>query len=206
MHTPERCSTMQQQLNRLEEVISDALSEGEDTNLLLPFIKRTLHQFRLASKYHEKEILIECYMRTRKKIEAGEEIQKLIPWLKKVLYNIIREKSRYVDRQISIQKSLIKNGYTGLETCHDELEEDLNCVNLRSLSESTASISSEDLEILTLHIVDGFSWNQICELLNSRSNLPKVSASTLRKRGERALKRLRQTFFTHLLSGGETGD
>lgn len=207
MQTPERCSTIQSQLKQLEEVISKALADGEDSNLLLPFIKRTLHQFHLASKYHEKEILIECYMRTRKRIEAGEEILNLIPWLKKVVYNIVREKHRYLERQRSVQKSLIRNSYPDLGICHDALNaEDLDYVNLQSLSKSTAAISAEELEILTLHIVEGLSWNQICEFINARGNLPKVSVPTLRKRGERALKRLRQTFFSHLLSGGEAND
>ena len=54
-------------------------------------------------------------------------------------------------------------------------------------------MSQDDLEILFLRIVKGLSWAEVrCHYLEKNQDL---SVSSLRKRGQRALTKLRQSFF-----------
>jgi DNA-directed RNA polymerase specialized sigma24 family protein len=177
----------------LEEVIADAIHLKGDAKHLIFFIKRALRQFNLESHYQEMDILSEAYIRTQKRIEAGETITNFPAWLKVVSINIIREKSKKRLRDQSLQQNLIRRGHGSQEMMTEQDDADLEAI--ATLLESLKSLSSEDVEILKLRIVKGLSWDDVAESLEGiGKNAGNVTA--LRKRGERALSRLRKNFFS----------
>jgi len=179
----------------LGEVIADAIHLKGDAKHLIFFIKRTLRQFNLESHYQEMDILSEAYIRTQKRIDAGEIIENFPAWLKAVSLNIIREKSKKRLKDQSLQQNLISTGH-GSEETMNRLEQDTTDFEaIKTLLESLKSLSPEDIEILKLRIVKGLSWDEVAEALDKTGRNPR-NAAALRKRGERALGRLRNNFFS----------
>ena len=190
MDVPERTPEIQSQLNLLTEVVVNSLSDNGDDSAhkLLFVIKRFLRQFKLDSKWDESEILVEAYIRTRKKIIDERIYIKNIPaFLNRVSYNIIRESWKKEKRVKEIGLKLIgeiKSKPRKESPANDLFTEQ----KIEKLIASFKEISPEDREILILKKVKGLSWNSIAKFFN-------ISQQAARKRGERALKRLRKKFF-----------
>ena len=189
------------QLKLLAEIVNNALSENRDerTRTIFFFIKRSLRQFRLYGQLQESDILLDAYLRVRKKIESEESIQNMPAYLSRVAFNIIREQSKRKKRSEDLRLRLINNshGYPNRTSGVDETDSDKISILLKSLGE----LKSEDLELIQLRIVEGLSWKEISEYLSSnkdKEHSKKLSQNVLRKRGERALKRLREDYFSRV--------
>lgn len=182
---------IQAQLDRLEAVLIDALSNYEDssTRKLVFFIRRTLRQFHLESRYDECQIVIDTYLRAIKLTETGTIAQNLPAWLNRISYNIIREYSRRERQQRKLTNRLRQNGSELGETRVAPDSEDIDIDKIQILWEAFNKLSEEEQEILNLRIVKALSWKKVSDELN-------ISISTARKRGERSLKRLRRSFFS----------
>lgn len=189
------------QLKLLSEIVTKSLSEDSDENIhvIFFFIKRILRQFRLDRQFQESDILIETYLRIRKKIESEESIyiRNMQAYFKSVAFNIVREKSRERKKADYSLEHLIDHGY-GFQDKNSEID-DSGIDQISKLSKALKKLSDEDFELIQLRIIKGLSWNQINDYINhSKDNInnKKLSVSTLRKRGERALKRLREAYFS----------
>lgn len=196
METPKNPLEIQAQLDRLHEVIAHLLSsKGDDTSQrLLLFIKRTLRQFHIDQQFQESEIVVEAYLRSCKRIEAGEVIENLPGWLKTVSYNIIREHNRKATKFKALPAQLIHNSYSASETGSGFLDSQ----RIEALLAALAQLKPEEEELLVLRLVKSFSWQEISEYLEARDEGAgkKYSVQSLRKRGERALARLKQKYFS----------
>jgi DNA-directed RNA polymerase specialized sigma24 family protein len=191
--TPEQ---IQAQLKRLHEVVAHLLSPaGDDTSQkLLFFVKRLLYQFNIKNQFHESEIVVEAYLRTRKRIEQGEVIENIPAWLNQVSFNIIREYSRKVNQSRTLTAHLRCAAWTSANHPSSEFPDSQP---IEALLAALAQLQPEDEELLILRIVKGFSWQEISQYLEAKdAGCKKYSAQTLRKRGERALTRLKQKFFS----------
>lgn len=197
MENPKNPLEIQAQLNRLHEVVVELLSsKGDSTSQrLLFFIKRTLRQFNIDHQFHEKEIVIEAYERTRKRVETGEVIENLPGWLKAVSYNIIREYNRKVNQSRTLPVQLSHNTSYSLPETSSEF---IDSQRIEALLAALSQIKSEDEDLLILRLVKGFSWQQISEYLEEKDKETgkRHPAQNLRKRGERALARLKQKYFS----------
>ena len=190
---------MKKQLELLTKVVNDTLSEEweESTRKIFFFIKRSLLQFKLNGQLQESDILLEAYIRVRQKIESGESIQNMPAYLNRVAFNIIREKSKKQKKAEDLHIRLINNGYGHPDTTSGTDDTDSYKINV--LLKALEELKPEDFEIIQLRIVNGLSWKEISEYLTSSENKEhskNLSASALRKRGERALKRLRKAYFS----------
>ncbi len=190
---------IEKQLELLAKVVNDTLSEewDESTRKIFFFIKRSLRQFKLDGQLQESDILLEAYLRIRQKIESGESIQNMPAYLNRFAFNIIREKSKKQKKSEDLHIRLINNGHGHPDTTSGTDNTDSYKMNI--LIKALEKLKPEDFELIQLRIVKGLSWNEISEYLNSskhNENNKYISASGLRKRGERALKRLREAYFS----------
>lgn len=199
MENPKPSVEIQAQLKRLHEVVARLLSSrGDDTSQkLLLFIRRTLRQFHLDHQFHESEIVVEAYLRTHKRIEAGSRIENIPGWLNQVSLNIIREYSRKGKKSQALQIQLIDNTHH-YTVSKDTSSEFLDSQKIDALLTALAQLKPEDEEILILRNIKGLSWQEISEYLEAKDLEvgKKHPVQNLRKRGERALARLKQKFFS----------
>ena len=88
-----------QEFNNLTGAIF--LKRNPEGAKLWRFTENRLKQFRLDKAYQPEEIFTIAYERTRKAIAEGKQIKftSIIPWLKRVIFNIIRELRRERDRE-----------------------------------------------------------------------------------------------------------
>ena len=187
------------QIRQLVDVVVGILSgqAGEHCRRLLFKIQRTLRQFHLQTQIEESDVLIEAYLRTRTRIEAGELIENIPAWLSRVAFNIIREASRKRGQGRRLKDRLVGNGYgqphpaPRIEATYSDDED------IEALFSALDQLNPSDLNLLKLRIVQGLSWQAVSErLMEEGENCknPRVLQQRLRKRGERSLKRLRDKF------------
>lgn len=185
----------EKQLKLLTTLVSDTLSEKQDesTRKIFFFIKRSLRQCNLDGQIQESDILIEAYLRVRKKIESGEFVQNMPAYLNRFAFNIIREKIKEQKKTDNLYTHLINNNH-GISDITSGIDETDN-YKINILVKAIEELKSEEFELIKLRIVKGLSWQEISEYL-SYIKRQKISPTTLRKRGERALKRLRKSYFS----------
>jgi DNA-directed RNA polymerase specialized sigma24 family protein len=186
---------IESQFKLLTTIVQDSLSDkwNADGRKIFFFIKRSLHQFKLDRQLQESDILLETYLRVRKKIESGESIQNMSAYFNRVAFNIIREQSKLQKRSEDLHFRLISNGY------YDSDTDDLDSYDISVLFKALKELKPEDCKLIQLRIVNGLSWNEISKYLSSdedKEHSKKLSTSALRKRGERALKRLREAYLS----------
>lgn len=193
---PAERSQVRRNLQALDAVLNDAIAgaDGCHSRKLIFQIERLLRQFCLESFYDESDILIEAYLRTYLRIEQGTSIKNLPAWLYKVSHNIIREYSRL---DIRNRKLLVNN------TRHFEISQ-LDSNRPAFITEQTIALlvtslyqlKDEDRQILQLRVGLGLSWKKVKENWNQMHQVD-IAESTLRKKGERALERLRLAFHSN---------
>jgi RNA polymerase sigma factor (sigma-70 family) len=156
--------------------------------VIFSFIRRTLQNYKLDTKYNEKEILNEVFIRALKALESGKTITNLQAWVRGTSLNIIRELSRRERNAISTENwddfadvGQLNNNPLSLM----EIEEELKTVH-----QAFKDLQTVDQAILILKVIQGLSWEQVSKILEEK-NLGSFSVVCLRKRKERALDRLR---------------
>ena len=151
-------------------------------------ISRWLKQFRLEKSFGEYYIINEAYIRGENAIrKKGIQIKNPSAWMRATCYNIIRELSRKESRYYSLLSDPIDESQTNNPKDSFNLDQELMRVKL-----SFQMLDDEDQEILNLKVVQGLSWSEISEEMNLRGI--QLTNSALRKRKERALKRLREHY------------
>lgn len=167
----------------------EAVDPKCDGSPLLAFIQRSLRQFHLDSLYDEDSVLHEVFLRGLKSVRNGKDIDNMQPWIKGAALNVIRELSRQEKKTVSLD---IQN-FDFLESASvpslDSYESDFWLVR-RALD----FLLPEDQEILRLVFLENLSYQEIQKHLLGEGR--DISMSSLRKRKERALKRLRETYFS----------
>lgn len=181
-------------LRSLSNVMNALLNTQSDSRAhrTVLSIRKKLCQFHLESYHSEHEVLIEAYLRTHTKIEEGREIDNLLAWINKVSFNVIREYSRR-----SIKNSrLLKKNTKEIATLSGEATQPtfLNESSIRQLVSIMNGMSDRDRRILVLRVGMGLSWREVKAQLSHQTHPDDLPEATLRKQGERALRRLRQAF------------
>ncbi|MDZ8262744.1 sigma-70 family RNA polymerase sigma factor [Nostoc sp. ChiQUE01b] len=119
----------------------------------------------------------------------GEQIEKPLAWIRATAYNIIREQSRELRRFSQFDESMIESHVNCSPTVSEEIEEEL----FKRVKLAFEKLEPEEKEILILKEVKDFSWNEI-KLRLVLQGKEVTNEATLRKRKERALKRLRSIY------------
>jgi DNA-directed RNA polymerase specialized sigma24 family protein len=166
---------------------------------LLAFIHRTLRQFGLESYITEVDVFVEAYLRgvnyTR---QSGERILQSRAWLRKTAYNIIREwqrdRARYCNAAFD---ELLEQGVAGHHEDRPagDLERDSVWVEdeIRSVLQAFKGLEECDRALIQWKVLENLPWQTIQDRLVAQGE-ERVSLPALRKRGQRALERLRQNY------------
>ncbi|MEM0978742.1 MAG: RNA polymerase sigma factor [Cyanobacteria bacterium P01_H01_bin.58] len=153
-------------------------------------VTRQLYQFRLSKTYSAREIITEAYTRGIKNIEKGISINNPPAWLRRTCLNVIRDFKRE-------QQRLDNPKLDQYPWCHSTVFSDLmKQEDILAIRIAFQKLSVDDQMILQKRVVEGFSWQEIADsMVSPDGQSPKVG--TIRQRGARALKRLRQIFDEH---------
>jgi DNA-directed RNA polymerase specialized sigma24 family protein len=178
----------------LDLAIEDILGKDNPSAYsTLTTIERSLRQFHLNSQIEAAEILAEAYLRGKKFLQSGQVINNPHAWLKKTAFNVIRERSRQCRKhrvepyeEDKISEDPITN-FVDIQ----ELESDF--ADLRQAIKLLAKEDPKGAKLLYLKIIQGFSWQEIHDIL-LQQNQEVASLATLRQRASRAKKRLRHLF------------
>lgn len=161
---------------------------------ILRLIRSRLFQYQMGSVYSDIDILSEAYLRTASAIRQGREVTNVQGWLRSTSLNIIAELSRQDKKQKSLEDKVKHFTFIEPDLYRENFSVDEQV--LKDLSLALKTLSPEDSEIISLRFIQQLSWQDISKLYEKRGDL--VSVTAIRKRGQRALERLRQSF--HKLS------
>lgn len=163
-------------------------SKNPEGCTIIPFVERSLAQFNLSDSYNSIEVINEAYLRGTKLISNGECIDNPLAWIRVTSYNIIREYSRDIQRDLSFEES--KGNYDNNSSSIPN-EEILS--ELKRVKQAFNRLNEQDRELLQLKVIDNLSWREIIKYLKNKGALVKNEA-TLRKRKHRALQSLRKIY------------
>jgi RNA polymerase sigma factor (sigma-70 family) len=182
----------EQGLQELNDYLSRVLAADavDSDRSLLFFIRRRLFQYHLEGHLTIEDVLHEAVLRTQQAIQTGTVIQCIPAWMNKVCFHIICERSREsqskqkLDRQLELELDV----GMGLEPIFEYSMEKIG-----SLVASWETLKEPEQQILVLRHVEKYSWKEIANRLSDLEG-KNISEPTVRKRGERALTRLRASF------------
>lgn len=166
---------------------------------LLAFIQRTLRQFQLEDYITEVDIFIEAYLRgVRLTGEAGTAIQRPKAWMRQTALNIIREckrdrlRYRLMALDELVEQAIVRQSPEEWESRWGDAD---ITEEIQAVIQALDSLEPMDRQLIWLRIIEGLSWKDVQVQLLAEGELP-ISNVALRKRGQRALERLRQAYHT----------
>lgn len=167
-------------------------SKDVETHNLLPYICHLVKSFNLG-EICEFDVLIETYTIAIRETRKGYVIKNRPAWFKSTAFHIINNLSREMKK-----KDLVKNKLKHDQSESDHVEFcDETSDKIRCLIRAFKNLREEDQQLLNLRVVEGLTWLDIAERLiaEGKENIISVEAlARLRKRHQRALKRLRSNY------------
>jgi DNA-directed RNA polymerase specialized sigma24 family protein len=162
------------------------------------FIYQNLCRFGLQGHITEWDVFIEAYLRGVQYTRRGRSIRHSSAWLRKTAYNIIREwqrdQAKYCDTALD---DLLEKGIVGYHENLPSEDKDRYCYRVETETEKVrrafSNLDDCDRSLLHWKIIETLSWQSIHERLMAQGQ-PAVPLPTLRKRGQRALERLRRNY------------
>ncbi|MGB3204072.1 MAG: hypothetical protein WBB28_03720 [Crinalium sp.] len=186
------------------EIVDDFIntlfkSEEKKAYLVLAFIRRTLNQFNLNHYYDEVDVILKARDIRLKKITSGVQVTNEQAFFRSICFNVIRGLSKKTKRQEkNINKLKDRSVFTdSKEYLIPELTTDKN---VEALFKALSELSKLEYKILILREVKELSWKDIGQILvKSNEEIDDTNlVSRVRKKGERALKKLRNSFFNSI--------
>lgn len=151
---------------------------------LLAFTRRTLYQYQLNGRFSEIDIFIRAYLRGIEQMLApsGQPIKKPKAWIRATIHNIIREESRACRKFIPLD-----DDYPDEEAFADSSRIEF-C--LKAVVLAYQRLDHDNRKLIELRFFQGRSWKGVHEKIGEHN----LEMSALRKRGQRALEKLRQEY------------
>jgi len=152
---------------------------------LLAFIRRTLRQYQLDKTETETDIFIEAYLRgIEQMLDSPEKtIRKPKAWIRATIHNIIREKARARRKILQLTEDIPSEQEESVDFSRIEY-----CLN--AVAQAYQNLEHDDRKLIELRFLQGLSWKGVHEKLGERY----LDMSTLRKRGQRVLNKLRKEY------------
>ena len=150
---------------------------------LFSYIRRMLWQYNLDKQFTETDIFIEGYVRGVQYLlkSGGETIRKPSAWMRRTILNVIREKSRERQRFTPLTWEVESKGTA------DESKSEFDEECFVAVIQAFLNLDHDNRKIIQLRFFESKSWQEVKEKIGE----PDLTISALRKRGQRALKRLR---------------
>ncbi len=163
---------------------------------LLVFIQRTIRQFGLQVYITEIDIFVEAYLRGVKYTQDNQaEIRQPKAWMRRTAYNIIRECKRDRQRYSTLAFDELMDQGSPIRSTADGVDSTAMANSISAVLEALETLTPGDRSLIQWKIVEGLSWQGVQTRLMAEGEDP-VPQATLRKRGQRALERLRRAYHT----------
>jgi RNA polymerase sigma factor (sigma-70 family) len=177
----------QEQIDRIYAMLS---GKDEQSCSLVRFIQIRLRQFQLDSRYQAGDVMGRAYFIAEKKLCEGEDVYELAAWLRRISFNVIRDLKKYETNFERKPLKLVEKGFNASSTPDSTcIEAEIEETQIASLHKALDTLSTQDQDIINSRHIEELSWKDIGFRFNIHTN-------TARKRGERALDRLRNQFFS----------
>jgi DNA-directed RNA polymerase specialized sigma24 family protein len=185
------------------EIDKIARRKSPDAYSLITSGERQIRQFRLDSTISVETLLNEAYLRAIDYLDQGGIINNPKAWLRKTMFNIVRERSRQQRRQqpTDPQSHILEiEAPETAERCAEELLEGTEKLPLadrwkifQEALEELLTSYPEQGRILQLRLIEKLSWEEVRHvILAEEGDAPALP--TLRKQGSRAKGILRQLY------------
>jgi RNA polymerase sigma factor (sigma-70 family) len=166
------------------------LKDKKPLTILRHFYRLRLQQYKLLGKYEPDDILNDAISRLDKAVKSDKIIYNVVPWLRQTGLNIINELSREQNKYRIIDspnldlEQILSSEQNNQKNDDSELD--------MQLYQSLQLLDSDDRKLVTLRFYQQLSWQDIVRKL-AEENIY-ISETVLRKRGSRALEKLRKIF------------
>jgi RNA polymerase sigma factor (sigma-70 family) len=154
---------------------------------LLAYIRRTLWQYNLDKRFSATDIFIEAYVRGVQYLLSSTEktIKKPSAWMRITVLNVIREKSREGKKSVPLTWEIESR------TFDPEPEVDAgNEGSFLAVIQAFNNLNHDERKIIQLRYFENMKWDEVREKIGDAN----LTTATVRKRGQRALGRLREEF------------
>lgn len=172
---------MLQQFNTELTSLLDA--NNPQARSLLAFIRRSLWQYNLQDRISVIDIFVNAYLRGVEQLLSSSDktIQNPKAWMRSTTLNVIREQARKQQKECQLSVDVIDKSPQRL------VDDSTIEVNLDAVVKAFYRLEHDDRKLLELKHLQGMSWKEVREKLGK----PGASLPALRKRGQRALEKLR---------------
>lgn len=167
-----------QEQTKIEEILQ--------SRSLKIYVRNRLYMMKMNNLLAEDDVISYVCMELIKAYNSGKFINSPLAWSKVV-------SERYI---ISQRKKTIRSEPTELETIEflaKHQESQISYEEKEELNYKIKQLKSTTQKILNWRFFQNLSWEQIANLLSQLEG-KQVNAATARKRGERALKELRNLY------------
>lgn len=181
------------------EIQSLLKRQNSHARSLYYFIKRGLKQFNLDSLYTEIDIFNQAYLRGVNLTKSGTAIKNPKAWMRTTAFNVIRELSRSHQRDHSVvYDELVEADQAKLEIASIQMEnflvsDEVIETDLQAVWLAWQELDLKDRLIIDLKFIRDLSWKEIRQHLLDLGE-PIQTETALRKRGQRAIERLRKLY------------
>ena len=153
-------------------------------------IRSRIHALKLSSLISEEDIIQQVILYLVTTLQSGKQVEHPIAWSK-----LVSERH--------IQKVYKKNKFTDaiepetIEYFASKHQDETEFSDDKQIKKNIGRLKPSYREILKMRYFLDLSWGEIAEIL-SRKESKQVHETTARKRGERALNKLRQRYVNKL--------
>lgn len=183
----EYCEEWKEFNDKIKELLHP---ESDDGIAVFVFIRQRLWQFHLNGSYDIAYVVNEAYIRAHKLIHSGKDPIKSLPaWLKQTALNVIRELSRQEHRYLPLEEER----WVECEEQPPISNEDLRDEPPIGLAHAFRQLTPAEQDLLNWKIVADLPWKEVLRLYRDRYDTDCTEVA-LRKKKERALRKLRQIY------------
>lgn len=154
-------------------------------------IRGRIHALKLNSLMSEEDIIQYVVMCLIKTIKSGKQVEHPVAWAKLVSERRIQK----LYKKYKFTEATESEKIEYLASKH-QVENDFSDNN-EQISKNIEQLKPASREILKMRYFQDLSWGEIAEIL-SRQEGKQIRETTARKRGERALNKLRQLYVNKL--------
>lgn len=158
--------------------------------ILRNFYRLRLIQYKLLGKYEPDDILNQAIERLSIAEKSGKRVYNLVPWLRTTGLHIILEISRQ-----EIRRRVVDNKNFDFEELLPDERSQYSCEDTelyKCLSQALKELDISERKLVIMRYYRQLGWQEIAKILSVDGVT--ISTEALRKRGSRALEKLRKIF------------
>ena len=186
------CNDFIQVRQGVNQEVSQAVNQVLQADWLRIHIKNSIHRLKLSSLVSEEDIIqyvVKCLTET---ISSGTKVNYPVAWSKLVSERRIQK--LYKKNRFSEATESETLEYLASQRCNDNSFYNKD----EEISKKIQQLKPTSREIIKMRFFEDLSWDKIADVLSEQEG-KRIRVATARKRGERALKELRQIYFHKLV-------